>query len=198
MKRRPAPPKPVPLLDWAKVEAPSKPRPKPVRNVPRRAVAMTGIGLGLLISTIAVSPVPRLVWNATASAPVGLYRNAPAASIARGDMVVARVPAHLRALASERGYIPAKVPLVKQVAALSGDTVCALGQEILLNGQQVGERLLADGNGRILPVWQGCVRLRDGQYFLFMRGIASSFDGRYFGLSEATDIIGRAQPLWTR
>ncbi|MCZ4341386.1 S26 family signal peptidase [Sphingomonadaceae bacterium G21617-S1] len=199
MKRAPVAPRPVPLLDWGKVEAPASPKPKGKRKpAPRRAFAMAGIGVGLLVSTIAVNPAPRLIWNASASAPIGLYSNAPSAPVARGDMVIARVPEHLRALASERGYIPAKVPLVKRVGAVAGDTVCAFGQEILLNGAQAGERLLVDGQGRDLPQWHGCARLRDGQYFLMMPGNAASFDGRYFGLSDAADIVGRASALWTR
>jgi conjugative transfer signal peptidase TraF len=189
----------VPLLDWGKVEAPAKPKPKAKRKpAPRRAFAMTGIGIGLLVSTIAVNPAPRLIWNASASAPIGLYRNTPEVSVERGDMVIARVPSHLRALADTRGYVPEDVPLVKRVAAVPGDSVCALGQEILLNGQQVGERLLVDGQGRDLPQWNGCAQLQPGQFFLMMPGEAASFDGRYFGLSMAGDIVGRADALWTR
>lgn len=199
MKRAPAAPAPVPLLDWGKVEAPAKSKPGGKRKpAPRRAFAMTGIGIGLLVSTIAVNPAPRLIWNSSASAPIGLYSNAPAAPFARGDMVIAKVPAHLRALADARGYIPDRVPLVKRVAAVPGDSVCAFGQEILLNGQQVGERLLVDRQGRDLPQWQGCALLRPGQVFLMMAGEAASFDGRYFGLSDASDIVGRAEALWTR
>lgn len=199
MKRAPAAPPPVPLLEWGKVDVPPAKAPGSKRKpAPRRAFAMTGIGVGLLISTIAVNPAPRLVWNASASAPVGLYSNRPSAPIARGDMVIARVPEAMRAMAAARGYIPAEVPLVKRVAAVPGDTVCALGQEILLNGRQVGERLLVDGAGRDLPQWQGCARLADDQLFLMMPATATSFDGRYFGLSKASDIAGRASALWTR
>lgn len=199
MKRPPAAPPPVPLLEWGKVDAPPLKTPGSKRKpAPRRAFAMTGIGAGLLISTIAVNPAPRLVWNASASAPVGLYGNRPSAPIGRGDMVIARVPAPLRAMAAARGYIPARVPLVKQVAAIPGDTICALGQEILLNGRQVGERLLVDAQGRDLPQWQGCARLAEDQFFLMMPATAASFDGRYFGPSNAADIVGRASALWTR
>ena len=48
-----------------------------------------------------VHPAPKLVWNASASAPVGLYqviRNAP---IQRGDMVLLRTPDSVRDLAAE-------------------------------------------------------------------------------------------------
>lgn len=198
MKRAPKN-NPLPLLDWAEIDAPPAPKPPLERkSAPRKAFAMTGIGIGLLVSTIAVKPAPRLVWNASASAPVGLYVNAPTAPFTRGDMVIARVPESLRSLAAARGYIPLDVPLVKHVAGIPGDTVCAFGQELLLNEQQAGERLLADGAGRALPQWHGCRRLTAGQYFLMMPGLAASFDGRYFGPTDAQDIVGKADALWTR
>lgn len=194
MRRAPARPRPLPLLDWAAARE-SAPRRAPLS---RRAVAIVGLGLGLLGATIVVTPTPRLVWNASASAPIGLYGNTPDMPIARGDMVIARMPAAMRALAESRGYLPAGVPLVKRVAGVEGDMVCAFGQEILLNGQQIAERLPIDGRGRALPWWNGCRSLSHGQYFLMMKGNAASFDGRYFGISTAADILGKARPLWVR
>lgn len=89
------------------------------------------------------------------------------------------------------------VPLVKRVAAYSSDEVCALGQEIFVNGSWIAERLMVDGAGRPTPMWSGCVRLRGDQRFLLMDAPAS-FDGRYFGVTEGADIIGKARLLWAR
>ena len=86
---------------------------------------------------------------------------------------------------------------VKRVAAAPGDTVCALGQEIFIDGQWRAKRRLSDGRGRTMPWWQGCTTLRDGALFLLTDNPAS-FDGRYFGSTEHTDVIGRAQLLWSR
>ncbi len=194
MRRAPTKPRPLPLLDWAATQN----GPPRRAHLPRRAIAMLELGVGLLGSTIVMAPLPRLVWNASASAPVGLYANAPGTPVTRGDMVIARPPAAMRPLAAARGYLPADVPLVKRVAAVEGDTVCAFGQEILLDGRQVAERLPVDGHGRALPWWNGCRRLAHGQYFLMMTGNAASFDGRYFGISEAADILGKARALWLR
>jgi type IV secretory pathway protease TraF len=89
------------------------------------------------------------------------------------------------------------VPLVKRVAAAAGDEVCALGHEIFVNGRWIAERLAADGASRPMPLWSGCVRLRGRQLFLLMDAPAS-FDGRYFGVTEGGDIVGKARLLWAR
>jgi len=152
----------------------------------------------LMGTSIAFHPRPRFVWNASASAPEGLYRVSPDASIAVGDMVVARIPAPFRLLAARRHYIPANVPLVKRVAAGAGDQICSLGREIYRNGVWLADRRSVDGAGRLMPAWHGCVRLRSGQYFLLMAASPLSLDGRYFGVSDRHDIIGRARLLWAR
>lgn len=157
------------------------------------SVAVALIGAGLV-----VQPRLRLVWNASASAPEGLYRVTPDAPVAIGDMVIAKVPGRYRGLAAARHYIPANVPLVKQVVAGAGDQICALGRDLFRNGIWLAARRPVDGAHRPMPAWQGCVRLRQDQYFLLMAASPLSFDGRYFGISDAHDIIGRADLLWAR
>src|SRR3546814_20853703 len=87
-------------------------------------------------------------------------------------------------MAAQRRYIPANVPLVKRVVAVAGDEVCALGQEIFVNGKLVVERRIADAKGRPMKWWSGCVRLRGRQLFLFMSDSPASFDGRYLRSEE--------------
>jgi len=153
------------------------------------------IGLG---GTILLPPAPRLLWNASASAPVGLYLVEPVSLPARGDLVIAWPPEAVRRLAAGRNYLPANVPLVKRVAAVQGDLVCARGARIVINGATVATRRAVDGSGRALPHWQGCFRLGQGTYFLLMSEHADSFDGRYFGPVGAGNIVGRARLLWAR
>src|SRR3546814_8700597 len=57
-----------------------------------RRVAVIGAGITLVGLTIAFPPAPRLVWNASASAPIGPYAVTPGATVEPGDMVIARVP----------------------------------------------------------------------------------------------------------
>jgi len=97
----------------------------------------------------------------------------------------------------QRGYLPAGVPLVKRIAAMAGDTVCAQGDSIFIDGQSVAVRLSADGEGRPLPSWRGCRTLDQGEVFLLMEGVRTSFDGRYFGPTSISNIVGRLDALWT-
>ena len=126
--------------------------------MPRRGHSLLAATVG--VTSLGVSalahPAPWLVWNASASAPLGLYGVVHGQAVARGDLVLAEPPDAARRLAAERGYLPAGVPLVKRVAALPGDTVCGAGVAITINGRQVAERLSANSRGRPLPAWQGC------------------------------------------
>jgi conjugative transfer signal peptidase TraF len=88
------------------------------------------------------------------------------------------------------------VPLLKQVAAVGGDRVCRSGGVVFLNGKAVTEALDHDAGGRPLPVWEGCVTLFAGQFFL-LQPHPYSFDSRYFGPVSEAQIIGVARPLWT-
>ena len=166
-----------------------------VRRRPRTVLALTLFGLGLIGLATLARPAPWLVWNASASAPVGFYRVLPGNAV-RGDLVLVRTPESVRQLAVERGYLPATVPLVKRVAALDGDIVCAADDVISVNGRVVAERLARDRLGRPLPSWSGCHLLDDGEVFLLMEGVSDSFDGRYFGPIPTAAIIGRLVPLW--
>ena len=171
------------------------------RRLRRRRGAAIGaaaaIGIALLSLPAAFPPAPRLVWNASASAPIGLYRLTPGEPSRPGEMVVAQVPTRWRRLAAERGYLPANVPLVKRVAAGPGSLVCAQGGVIQVDGRPVATRRAADARGRPMPWWTGCRRLSGSQRFLLVDA-AGSFDGRYFGVSEGADILGTAVLLWRR
>jgi len=162
----------------------------------RRGLAIAGLA-AVLAATIVLPPHPLLVWNASASAPIGLYR-VGGTDLATDDMVIAWPPTAARDFAARRHYLPANVPLVKRITAEPGDTVCALDQEIFVNGRWVAERLVRDGAGRPMPWWSGCVTLRNGAMFLLMARSPASFDGRYFGPTNRSDIVGKATLLWAR
>lgn len=167
------------------------------RRRPGPTLALGALGLGLLGITAYARPALLIVENASASAPLGFYRVLPARPIRRGDLVLAWAPPAARRLAARRGYLPASVPLVKRVSALDGDTVCADGAAIRIDGWRVATRLAADRKGRKLPAWSGCQILGRGQVFLLMAAVPDSFDGRYFGPIGTRAVIGRLVPLWT-
>lgn len=194
MTKRSRPGMALPLLAWGEQLRVQKQK----RRTRRRRIAFAGVGIFILGLTSAFPPAPRLVWNASASAPIGLYAVAPGANIDPGDMIVARAPDPWRTMAAQRRYIPANVPLVKRVAAVAGDEICALGAQIYRNGILLAKRRATDAKGRIMPWWSGCIRLRGRQLFLLMSNSPASFDGRYFGVTEGTLVIGKARLLWAR
>lgn len=163
---------------------------------PRAAIAAAGLGaVGLLLAPAVLNPAPRLIWNASPSAPIGLWRITPGAALEVGQQVAAAPPPAARALAAQRGYLPANVPLIKIVAARDGDLVCAREALILVNGAVVSERRARDRRGRPLPWWRGCQRLSGGALFLLSPS-PDGFDGRYFGPVARAAVIGKATPLW--
>jgi conjugative transfer signal peptidase TraF len=170
------------------------------REYPRRALSGLTLAVtlfGVLATAASAIPSRRLVWNASASVPVGLYWRIDGRP-ARGDLVLAWPPLWARRLAADRGYLPLSVPVVKRVAASAGHIVCVAGDTVFINGAVVAHRLDADRMGRLLPHWTGCETLGPGEFFLLMPDVPDSFDGRYFGVIVRPDILGRLVPLWTR
>lgn len=168
------------------------------RDRDRRILPAAGAAVCVVGLTVVFPPAPRLVWNASPSAPIGLYLVEPGRRVTPGETVIARLPAPWRSFAAARGYLPERVPLVKRIAAGPGEEICALGPRLFMNGEPSIHRLRRDGKGRLLPWWEGCRRLRNGEYFLLMAGHPKSFDGRYFGVTRASDIIGPAKLIWAR
>lgn len=140
---------------------------------------------------------PKLIWNASASTPIGLYRIRPAGRLAVGDLVAVDAPEPLARFLADNGYLPRDVPLMKRVAGLPGQEVCRNGRDIIVDGTEIGKALEHDRLGRPLPVWQGCLRIVSGEVFLMNAQAHDSLDGRYFGPIATSLIIGRATPLWT-
>lgn len=159
------------------------------------AVGVCTVALG---GMVLFPPTPRLLWNATASAPIGLYWIIPGPHVMSGDLVVARLPENVRALAARRGYLSSHVPLLKRVVATEGDTVCADASAVIVDGRRVAVRRAFDGLGRVMPSWSGCWTLGRSDLFLLMSAHPASFDGRYFGVTGPQDVVGEAVPLWTR
>jgi conjugative transfer signal peptidase TraF len=145
-----------------------------------------------------VQSAPKLLWNASASVPIGLYAVRRAPPLRIGELVVVTPPEALAQLFAARHYLPLGVPLVKHVVALHGQTVCRNERAVTVDGITVGKALERDRLGRALPDWRGCRVLAPGEVFLMNTATPDSLDGRYFGPSPLTTIVGRADPIWTR
>lgn len=162
----------------------------------RTLVWATTLSVTLIVLPDVTAWSPRLLWNASASVPVGLYRLEPVDQLAVGDLVAVHPPAALSDFLDARGYLPRGVPLLKHVMALEGALVCRSGDRISINHRHLGRAHAQDRNGRDLPVWQGCHRLAAGEVFLMNPDAPDSLDGRYFGTLLRTAITARLTPLW--
>lgn len=163
----------------------------------RTVIAMMLAGAGLILVPAISDHRPELIWNASASVPIGLYRVTEPTDIAVGDLVAVMPPERLSVFLEERDYLARGVPLLKRVLALPGATVCRNGSTIVAYDHAYGEALDRDRAGRPLPVWQGCRTLRDGEVFLMNWDAPDSMDGRYFGPLPSTTIVARVTPVWT-
>ena len=163
----------------------------------RRLFQWSASGVGLIAITAMIDPLPRLMWNATASVPTGLYALQPGGSRRPGELVAVTPPEPLASYLAAGGYLPRGVPLLKHVAAMPGQRVCRAAGAILIDGKLAGQARQHDRRGRPLPVWTGCRTLSAGELFLMNTAAPDSLDGRYFGPLPASSVLGRATPLWT-
>ena len=152
--------------------------------------------MGVAIASFISLPV-KLLWNASASTPIGFYDLAPPHNLTVGDLVAVMPEKPLADFIVERGYIGRGVPLLKHIAALPGQKVCRTGNAVTVDAVPFGDALERDSKGRPLPGWQGCRRIADGDLFLMNPSVPDSLDGRYFGPIPARDVIGKATPLYT-
>jgi conjugative transfer signal peptidase TraF len=153
---------------------------------------------GLPVVVAIADPQPLLIWNASASAPIGLYRIHPDREPPTGALVAIAPPERLARWLSARGYLPESVPLLKHVAAKAGQRVCRIDVTVSVDGKPVATARQRDGQHRPLPVWQGCRMLGPGEIFLLNPTVPDSLDGRYFGPLPTSTVIGRATPLHLR
>ena len=183
------------------------PRPRSPRARLRARLVLAGLsacGLAALAWASFVQPMPRLIYNPSDSVAVGWYHVEPlhqhTGSLLRplsvGSIVLTTLPADTAALAAQRRYLPARVPLLKRVGAVAPQSVCVFDALVWIDGVPVAALLPADRLGRPLPSWPQCRQLRPGEVFLLSVTNPASFDSRYFGPVSASAVIGMAHPVW--
>jgi conjugative transfer signal peptidase TraF len=161
-------------------------------------ILATGFAALTVGASVLWRPAPKLVWNASASVPIGLYAIHPIHGIQAGDLVLVLPPEAVARYLAQQGYLPLGVPVLKHVLALPGQSVCRVERTITVDGVAVGDALDRDRQGRGLPAWQGCRIVAHDEVFLMNSRSTFSFDGRYFGPLPASTIVGRAAPLWIK
>ena len=171
-----------------------------IRNATRaprhrlRTLALLGIALLAILFPRVDAPV--VLWNASPSVPIGLYRLTSGPPLT-GALAVIRLPDPFRILAETRGYLRNGALLIKPVAAGAGDTVCRRGPLVTINGRMAAHTRTLDAVGRPLPAWSGCFRLAASDIFV-LSADPDSFDSRYMGPIDRAHVVGIAQPVWVR
>ena len=161
--------------------------------------------VGITLAAIALTALPiwmnfstKLVYNPSASAPIGYYWVTEFdgnSELKIGLHVIIPTPIQYRLMAVKRHYLPINVPLIKEVVALSGDEICRQHQTVSINGKPIAVALIVDKKGRKLPSWTGCFVLKKDEFFALMVA-KDSFDGRYLGALKMENIIGIATFIW--
>jgi conjugative transfer signal peptidase TraF len=154
------------------------------------------LGIALLAVLCPKAGVPVMLWNASPSVPIGLYRLTSRPS-RTAVLAVIRLPEPLRMLAETRGYLRKGALLIKPVAAGAGDTVCRHGALVTINGRMAARARTLDAAGRPLPAWSGCFKLGASDIFV-LSADPDSFDSRYIGPIDRADVVGLALPIWVR
>lgn len=138
-------------------------------------------------------PQEKLLWNRTQSAPTGLYwlSDGP---YNRGDWVIVSANSDAAKWAQSEGFIGGDWPLIKRVYGMPGDEICRDSTTISFSDRIVAEAKLQDLQDRKLPSWSGCHTIQADEVFL-LNVHPDSLDGRYFGPTNMSDLMGRAHKV---
>jgi conjugative transfer signal peptidase TraF len=140
---------------------------------------------------------PVLLYNPTESAPKGWYFVHKTEAINVGDMVAANLSRDASTLASNRGYLPSDIPVIKTVWAMEGDEYCIEDNWFTVSDRPPLRIHTLDGRERAMPELSGgCRRVSEGKYILISERIDTSFDSRYFGEVGHNHILGRVDLVW--
>lgn len=145
--------------------------------------------------------------NTTPSMPIGIYRVVlpGTAQLERGTIVAICPSERALAVAIPRGYLmPGHCagnvePLLKHVAAVTGDRVEVSDAGVVVNGSPLPDsvRLHSDCAGRSLPrIPAGQYVIPKGEVWLYAP-VTRSWDSRYFGPTPASNVVGLATPILT-
>jgi conjugative transfer signal peptidase TraF len=174
-------------------------------RVDRRAITwLCGVAL-ILLALIGAAQLLGITINSTPSMPVGVWQVAPVArAVEIGDIVVVCLPEDVADVGLRRGYIEhgacpnGSAPILKFVAARSGDTVTIDARGISVDGMRLphSRRASRDGHGRALAsVAPGTYRIGDGELWLWTP-YGGSWDSRYFGAIAMHDVRSFARLLF--
>src|SRR5271165_1214278 len=126
-------------------------------------VMVTYFSVMAIAGSAFTNPSPKLIWNASASLPIGLYSVRPIGALQNAELVAVTPPEPIASFLSDGGYLPRGVPLMKRVSGLPGQVVCRNGLSITIDNIDGGKAQPRDRRGRDLPAWAGCRTIAPGE-----------------------------------
>jgi type IV secretory pathway protease TraF len=102
------------------------------------ACAMTRYGwiIATFVATLGAAlsaffhPLPKLIWNASASVPFGLYAVHPSGALHASALVMVRPPNALVRFLDGRHYLPSKVPMLTKPSAATASPSLSTGSRL--------------------------------------------------------------------
>ena len=176
------------------------------KAISNRAARYAGVAAVIFLGLALICLAAGLRFNTTRSIPVGIYRltNAP---VGKGEYVIFCPPeSALFDEARKRGYIGAGFCpggygyMMKRVLGIKGDRVSSSDEGIAVNGKLLpaSSPREVDGTGRAMPRYPySGYTLKASELLLMSDVSATSFDGRYFGPVDLSQIRGVIKPLVT-
>lgn len=163
------------------------------RPLSKKEAALALAGLAFLLvglwlpQRISVSTSPSLQHRVFFLSPV------PATDrIKTGDYLVFR---HQGVSQRETGLNKENDRFIKMVGCNPGDTLTTFAGSFSCQGVILGTALTKDGKGNILPRFSFNGAVPPNKYFMIGEH-SRSYDSRYFGFIDTSDILYKAVPLW--
>lgn len=157
------------------------------------------IGL-LIVSTLLLAQaagmlsfVPKvLVWNGSASAPVGFYLKVSNEHLSPNDFVLVKTGNKLDPISE---LFPTKPTyLLKHIELLPGERYRVVG-DVIMTERQVLKRQETSLNGIKLPRLEDGTYLVPPNYYFVANSPEKSYDSRYFGPVAKSDIAEKVVPV---
>ena len=142
--------------------------------------------------------------NTTPSIPLGVYQLTNEPLVKGAYVLFCPPPAPVFVMAKARGYVGAGFcpggygQLMKRLVAAKDDEVTINVEGVAVNGQRLSlsKPIKLDGGGRPLPHYAKSWVLDSDEVLVMSDSNSGSFDGRYFGPIQRSQIEGVIRPVF--
>ena len=164
--------------------------------------------VGVLLSVLIVWGliyVAGIRVNTTPSIPLGVYQLTNEPLVTGSYVLFCPPPVAVFAMAKARGYLGAGFcpggygQLMKRLVAAKNDQVTINAEGVAVNGQRLplSKPIKLDGGSRPLPHYANSWVLVSNEVLVMSDSNSGSFDGRYFGSIQRSQIESVIRPVFT-